>query len=160
MSCPQKDPRPTEAEVVWLDDTGAGREPLADRVLSIEGVARMFGVSQLALRYYEWRGLIARRQVQDGVRVYSWADCERVAFIAKCRKAGLPLHDIAKIVEATDDDTVAAVSQRGREICMLHIEALERQRRVLGDALAELNHLYALLGAKLDGDDAKPSANR
>src|SRR6188508_2295837 len=63
-------------KVVWLDDTGTG-EPPTDRVLSLENVSAMFGVSRLALRYYEFRGLIRRRHVHDGVRVYSWADCER-----------------------------------------------------------------------------------
>ena len=77
-------------KVVWLDDTGSG-EPPTDRVLSLENVAEMFGVSQFRLRYYEFRGLIRRRQVHDGVRVYGWADCERLAFILKCRKAGLTL---------------------------------------------------------------------
>jgi hypothetical protein len=45
------------AETVWLDDTGSGRtDPPSERVLSLENVARMFGVSKLSLRYYEFRG--------------------------------------------------------------------------------------------------------
>src|SRR3954469_8460648 len=74
-----------EKEVVWLDDTGSGRQdPPAERVLSIANVAKMFGVSKLTLRYYEFRGLIKRRHTLDGVRVFGWADCERLAFIIKC----------------------------------------------------------------------------
>ena len=140
-------------EVVWLDDTGSGREPQAEQTLSIESVARMFGVSRLTLRYYEWRGLIRRRHSVDGVRVYGWADCERLAFIIKCRKAGLPLHDVIKIVESTDDDAVAAMARRGQELCMVHVDRLEQRRRVIDDALAELSHLYALLTSKLVGDN-------
>ena len=62
--------------------------------MSIENVAKMFGVSKLSLRYYEFRGLIRRLHSLDGVPVFSWADCERLAFIIKCRKAGVKLSDI------------------------------------------------------------------
>ena len=58
MSNCANDPVPA-TEVVWLDDTGSGRAaPPAERVLSIANVAKMFGVSKLSLRYYEFRGLI------------------------------------------------------------------------------------------------------
>jgi DNA-binding transcriptional MerR regulator len=138
-------------KVVWLDDTGAG-EPPTDRVLSLANVAEMFGVSQITLRYYEFRGLIHRRQVHDGVRVYGWADCERLAFIIKCRKAGLTLSDIIIIIEATDDDVSPLVFKAGQETCMELVERLERQRKVIDDALTELSHVYAVLTAKLIGE--------
>ena len=115
------------AETVWLDDTGSGRtDPPSERVLSLENVARMFGVSKLSLRYYEFRGLIRRMHSLGGVPVFSWADCERLAF------------------------------KTGQENCMALVERLERRRRVIDEALAELSHVYALLTTKLLGD-AEPS---
>ena len=100
--------------MVWLDDTGSGRtDPPSERVLSIENVAKMFGVSKLALRYYEFRGLIRRRHRWTVSRCIGWADCERLAFIIKCRKAGVKLSDIIAIIEATDDD-VSPLSFRDR----------------------------------------------
>jgi DNA-binding transcriptional MerR regulator len=152
MSNCAKDPA-SETEVVWLDDTDSGRaDPPAERVLSIGNVARMFGVSQLALRYYEFRGLIRRRHSLDGVRVYGWADCERLAFIIKCRKAGVMLGDIVMIIQATDDDISPLQFKTGQETCMGLVDRLERRRRVIDDALAELSHVYALLTTKLLGD--------
>src|SRR6185437_15504480 len=108
---------PAEAGAACFDDTGARPLPPEQAVLSIENVATMFGVSQLTLRYYEWRGLIGRRQQVGRVRVYSWADCERLAFIIKCRQARLPLGDVVMIAEAAEDDVGAAARKFGQERC-------------------------------------------
>ena len=141
------------ADTVWLDDTASGR---TERVLSLENVARMFGVSKFSLRYYELRGLIRRTHSLDGVPVFGWADCERLAFIIKCRKAGVKLSDIVTIIDATDDDASPLAFKTGQENCMALVERLERRRRVIDEALAELSHVYALLTTKLLGD-AEPS---
>ena len=138
-------------KVMWLDDTGGG-EPPTDRVLSLANVAEMFAVSQFRLRYYEFRGLIRRRQMHHGVRVYGWADCERLAFILKCRKAGLTLADIIVVIEATEDDVSPLIFKAGQETCMELVDRLERRRKVIDDALSELTHVYALLTAKLIGE--------
>jgi DNA-binding transcriptional MerR regulator len=141
------------AETVWPDDTGSGRaDPPSERLLSIENVARMFGVSKLSLRYYEFRGLIRRMHSLNGVPVFGWADCERLAFIIKCRKAGVKLSDVVTIIDATDDDASPLVFKTGQENCIALVERLERRRRVIDEALAELSHVYALLTTKLLGD--------
>ncbi len=140
-------------ETVWLDDTGSGRvDPPSEGVLSIENVAKMFGVSTWTLRYYEFRGLIRRMHSLDGVPVFSWADCERLVFIIKCRKAGVKLSDLVTIIDATDDDASPLGFKTGQENCMALVERLERRRRVIDEALAELSHIYALLTTKLLGD--------
>ena len=126
--------------------------PQADRLLSLRNVSEMFVISQLTLRYYELRGLIRRGHVHDGVPAYGWADCERIAFIIKCRKAGLKLNDIAAVLDATDDDVSPENFKAGQEICMALVERLERQRKIVDDALGELSHVYALLTAKLMTD--------
>ena len=145
------------AETVWLDDTDSGRAaPASERVLSLANVARMFGVSKLSLRYYEFRGLIRRTHSLDGVPVFGWADCERLAFIIKCRKAGVKLSDVVTIIDATDDDVSSLGFKTGQENCMALVERLERRRRVIDEALAELSHVYALLTTKILGE-AEPS---
>ncbi len=143
-----------KGETVWLDDDPVGEVASADRVLSIDNVADMFGVSRMLLFYYELRGLARRRQRRGGVRVYSWADCERIAFIVKCQRAGLRLRDIASIVKATDaDDVAAGPFLAGQERCMALVDGLERRRKVIDEALAELAHTHSLLSAKLGGVD-------
>jgi DNA-binding transcriptional MerR regulator len=148
-------------EVVWLDDTcsGHGVSP-PEGVLSIENVARMFRVSQFMLRYYEFRGLISRRHSLDGVRVYGWGDCERIAFIIKCRKAGLVLGDIVMIIQAAEDDISPLQFKVGRETCKAMITRLEQQRRIISEALAELGHADSLLNTRLfgEGESREPDA--
>jgi len=142
-----------ETEVVWLDDTGSGRTDLpAESILSLENVAKMFGVWKLSLRYYELRGLIRRRHSLDGVPVYGWADCERLALIIKCRKAGVMMGDVVAIIQATDDDISAQQIRSGRDTYMALVERLGQRRRTIDEALAELGHVYAVLTAKLLGD--------
>jgi DNA-binding transcriptional MerR regulator len=141
--------REPAAEVVWVDDMENGRAAPSERVLSIENVAKMFGVSKLRLRYYEFRGLIRRLHSQDGVQVFGWADCERLAFIIKCRKAGVKLSDLITIIDATDDDASPLAFKTGQENCMALVERLEQRRRVIDEALAELSHVYALLTTRL-----------
>ena len=127
--------------------------PLTETVLTIENVARMFNVARLTLRYYEFRGLIKRRHRIGQVRVYGWADCDRIAFIIKCRRVGLPLSAVAPIVAAVDDEGNPAVHKVGQKTCANLIERLEERRKILDDGLAELTHTHSLLAVKIFGSD-------
>ena len=122
-----------------------------EKILSIDNVAETFGISRWLLRFCEFRGLIKRRNRIGTTWVYSWADCDRIAFIIKCRRAGLRFSEIAPIVQAADDDS-ARVHETGQELCMALVQKLEMRRRQVDEALSELGHIHALLGAKLSGD--------
>jgi DNA-binding transcriptional MerR regulator len=124
--------------------------PATETILSLENVARMFSVSRLTLRYYELRGLIKRRHRIEQVPVYGWADCDRIAFIIKCRRVGLSLGEVAPIIAAVDgaeDDMF--IHKRGQEACMRSVTHLEKRRKTLDEALAELAHTYSLLTIKI-----------
>jgi DNA-binding transcriptional MerR regulator len=138
---------PDESKVLWIDqDDPAAPPPAQDTILSIETVAKMFGIGRLTLRFYEVRGLIKRRHRIGRVRVYSWADCDRVAFLMKARRAGLKLSEITPILEIADD--VLGDRELGRQMCMELIKRLARRRRALDDGLGELRQLHTLLSAK------------
>lgn len=140
------------AEVIWLDDTNGedAAPPQSAASLSIENVAQMFDVSPWTLRYYELRGVIARRQRIGQTRVYSWADCDRIAFIVKCRRAGIGLADIAPILKAVDDEPSAQTIRTNQERCDTLIASLEKPRKVYDEALGELAQIRSLLCAKSD----------
>ena len=144
---------PEKSDVVWVDDLGERPAP-QDTVLSIANVAKMFNVTQLSLRYYERRGLIARRYRVGRSHVYGWADCDRIAFIIKGRRVGLSLSEIAVVLKAADRDAAMSSIKAGRAKCLELIDRLDRRRQPLRDALGELRHLHALLSRKLLGDDA------
>ncbi len=150
MSNCNKAPHPDTVTLAWLDDEGGDRAaPPESKVLSIGNVAEMFGVRPFVLRYYEFRGLIRRRNRIGRQRVYSWADCEQLALIIKCRKAGVRLRDIISIIEAAEEDASAEVAKTGQEKCMALVDRLEQRRRQLDGALGELSHLYELLSTKI-----------
>ena len=140
------------AEVIWLDDTHGddAAVPQSAATLSIGHVAQVFEVSPWTLRYYELRGMIARRQRIGGTRVYSWADCDRIALIVKCRRAGIGLADIAPILRAVDDDAPARTIRVHQMHCKTLIESTDTHRKVYDEALSELMQIDALLGARLD----------
>ena len=145
----RRDHDPEEDEVVWVDDSGPVPPPPEGTLLSIGNVAKMFNVSRLALRNYEVRGLIKRRHRVGNTRVYGWADCDRIAFIIKGRKAGLSLTEIGPILKAADEDASPESIKSGRASCLDLIDRLDRRRQALRDALAELRHLHTLLSSKL-----------
>jgi DNA-binding transcriptional MerR regulator len=149
MSDQDCDRDPDDPEIVWVDDTGAVPPPPEGTLLSIGNVSKMFNVSRLALRNYEVRGLIKRRTRVGNTRVYSWADCDRIAFIIKGRKAGLTLAELGPILRAADEDAPAESIKAGRTACVELIDRLDRRRQALRDGLAELRHLHTLLSSKL-----------
>jgi DNA-binding transcriptional MerR regulator len=144
---------PEDPEVVWVDDSGEVPAPQGT-VLSMAVVAKMFNVTQLALRYYERRGLIARRYQVGRARVYGWVDCDRIAFIIKARKVGLSLSEIAIMLKASEPDASVSSIKAGRVKCLELIDHLDRRRQPLRDALSELRHMHARLSKKLLGEDA------
>jgi DNA-binding transcriptional MerR regulator len=134
-----------------FDNLSDGTQPPDGKVLSIGNVAETFGISRWLLQFCELRGLIGRRNRIGKTPVYSWADCERLVFIIKCRRAGLRFSEIASVVQAVNDES-ARVHEAGQELCMALVEKLEGRRKMVDEALAELAHAHAQLGAKLCGD--------
>jgi DNA-binding transcriptional MerR regulator len=146
---------PDNDEAVWFDDNGPAPPP-AGMLLSIHNVAQMFSVSWLALLSYELRGLIKRRHRVGRTRVYGWADCDRIAFIIKGRRAGLTLADMTDILKAADEDAAPEIIKPGRTKCLDLIDRLDRRRQVLREALGELRHLYTLLSSKVAQNGTAP----
>jgi DNA-binding transcriptional MerR regulator len=133
--------RPDGGNPVYSD---AGEERRSDDVvLSIENVAMMFKHPRLALRYYELRGLIKRRHRVGSIRVFGWADCEVIAFIIKCRRAGLTLGEIVPVIRSTRGEGSVDKVKSGPDPCLALIDRLERRRQALDAALDELRQAYA-----------------
>jgi len=157
-----KDPltSPVAETALAGDLTDLTAAPAPETILSIENVARMFNVSWFVLRYYEFRGLIKRRHRIGSIPVYGWADCDRLAFIIKCRRIGLSLSEVAPIVAAVDHEDDIVIHKRGQKSCMQLVSRLEQRRKILDEALAELAHTYSLLSIKILGPDPDNARNR
>ena len=131
----------------------ASTERMATTPLSIEDVSKMFKVSRLALRGYERLGLIKRRNHSGGRPVYGWIDCERLSFILKARRAGLTARQVAPIITGAAADAAINAVRGGHARCVELMDQLDRRRRDLRDALAELRYLDKLLSKRLSVAD-------
>jgi DNA-binding transcriptional MerR regulator len=146
-NCEGRALRPTD-DLFWSDTTDAASSGNSTEGLTIAEAARRFGVSQLTLRYYECRGLIARRHRAGGARLYGSGDCGRIAFILKGRRAGLTLSDVAPVIRAATDGASDTEMRAGRARCLDLVDRLDWQREPIRDALAELRRLLTLITAK------------
>lgn len=135
-----------------LKTDGLGK---TDDVFTIGDLAREFGTTLRALRFYEDKGLIAPRR--DGMtRLYSATDRERLKVILKGKQLGFTLAEIRALVaahtgSAADHEAAAQGSSQGlaltRDRCLKQLAQLERQRGEIDSAIAELKSIADSLAA-------------
>lgn len=114
---------------------------MGDDLFSIADVARAFGLSVPALRYYEERGLMEASERRGRVRYYSREDLGRLAYIQLWHEDGLlSLADTQAIVET------GTVNNRRR---LIEQRAAQMRDRItsLSRAVAVLEHM---LGCRTD----------
>jgi DNA-binding transcriptional MerR regulator len=115
--------------------------------MTIGDVAREFGVTLRALRFYEAKRLIVPRR--DGsTRLYCRNDCERVALILTGRRLGFTLAEIKQLVDGPDGRNLRLT----RDKCVEQINHLEQQKRALDLALRELRQIYTSFYTSRLGD--------
>jgi DNA-binding transcriptional MerR regulator len=115
---------------------------------TIGELAKEFGVTLRALRFYESKGLIAPHR-QGLARQYSHADRDRIALILKGKKLGLTLGEIRELVALPRGKTEDALAL-SPDKCLEQIALLEQQKADIEAGLAELRRIYSSLSAKDD----------
>ena len=108
--------------------------------LTIGELARDSGVTLRALRFYQSKGLLAPRR-NGSTRLFSHEDRDRLALILQGKRLGFTLTEIREMLSARDRGCVKALPI-GRRKCVEQINLLERQRRDIDGALAELRQIY------------------
>ena len=152
MSDSEGSAAPDNEGAVLFDDHGKLPAP-DDTPLTIGSVSRMFNVSRLRLLLYERCGLIRRRHRIGRTFVYGWVDCDRLAFIIKARRIGLTARQVAPMIKAAEVTASVQSIKDARAQCLELIDRLDHRRRVLREALGELQHIYKLLSKKLPESD-------
>jgi DNA-binding transcriptional MerR regulator len=107
----------------------------------IGDVARRFGLTLRALRFYEDKGLIAPRR-EGSTRLYSQQDVARLKLVVLGRKAGFSLREVKQILDLHE-------SMSARQLRTL-IEKSERQLVRLEKRRAELDEAMEELRAAAD----------
>ena len=135
------------------DPTASASAPL----LKIGEVARRFGVSTRALRFYEEIGLLRPGATTGGgFRLYGDDDVARIEKILQLKGAlNFTLDEIRQVIE--DDDELAALRAEGLAtadvavkltVVERYVAALDRQRQVVLDKRAQLDAYLEELDAK------------
>jgi len=109
----------------------------ADTPMTIGEVAREFGMTLRALRFYEAKRLIAPQR-SGSTRLYRRADRDRIVLILTGRRLGFTLAEIKRLVDGPDGKNLHLT----REKCVEQINLLERQKRGIELALRELRQIY------------------
>lgn len=125
------------------------------RTFGIAQLSREFGITARALRYYEQVGLLSPERRRGGTRVYSSRDRERVILILGGRAMGLPLQATGRLFELYEREGDVARMAEALRVFRQEIQALERRRDEVGQAIAMLQvGSEQLSGAELEGSAA------
>ncbi len=108
--------------------------------LTIGELARESGVTLRALRLYESKGLLTRHH-SGGARVFTRDDRDRLALILQGKRLGFTLKEIREMLAARARGCEKALPIDRRK-CVDQINMLERQRRDIDRAIAELRQIY------------------
>jgi DNA-binding transcriptional MerR regulator len=116
--------------------------PQLDRTYTISELAREFGVTARALRFYEDKGLLTPRR--DGLnRVYSHRDRGRLQLIIRGKRVGLSLIEIRELLDLYKIDQ-RAQAQAALKKYQARIVALEQQRDEIDAAIESLQQSIGL----------------
>jgi len=108
--------------------------------LTIGELAHDSGVTLRALRFYQSKGLLAPRR-SGSARLFSSEDRDRLALILQGKRLGFTLTEIREMPSARDRGCVKVLPIDRRK-CVEQINLVERQRRDIDGALAELRQIY------------------
>ena len=129
------------SNVVWIEEGARKAQPLPDHnELTIGEMAREYGVTLRALRFYESKGFIFPRR-EKNLRLYGPKDRARLTAILGGKKLGFTLAEIRTMLAGMDGDTNGL--KVTKEKCLEQIHVLEKQQQELKDALAELRRIHA-----------------
>ena len=126
------------------DSVAGGAAPVEQSLATIGEVAEQFAVSPRTLRFYESKGLLSPMR-ENGSRLYSKRDRERLALILKAKKFGFVLAEIREMIRAQEGRAIGPALMLTRAKCGEQIVLLEQQLDEISQALAELRRLHVLL---------------
>ena len=112
---------------------------MADITFTITDLAREFGLTTRAIRFYEDQGLLHPRRVRRS-RVYTNRDRVRLKLTLRGKRLGLSLSEIGELLDMYD----AAKGGRGQlerflEVLQKRRSALEQQREDIEAVLSEIS---------------------
>lgn len=108
--------------------------------LKIGELARRFGMKVSALRYYEDIGLLSAGRTENGYRLYSEADAERLGFVLQAKRVGFTLEEIQEVIRLGQHGKACGYV---RQTLARHLVAIDAKIKELESVRAELSALNA-----------------
>ena len=118
-------------------------------LFAIADLAREFGISTRAIRFYEAKGLLNPERV-GATRVFRRRDRARLMLILRGKRLGFSLRDISEYLSLYDADrTQTAQVQRLVEMVDKRLALLESQMTDLEMTLGELREIRKLAAERV-----------
>lgn len=137
-----------EKDPIWVltPDPGSGFKVRAMNEYRISEVAAKTGFSQGALRFSEKRGVITPDRTDSGYRAYDDRMVASLQFVARAKRLGLSLPEIAELLELVDGDLCSPLQQRMRSMVADRIGQARTQIADLVAFTADLQRVASSLG--------------
>jgi DNA-binding transcriptional MerR regulator len=119
-------------------------------LFAIADLAKEFGISTRAIRFYEAKGLLQPERV-GGTRVFRRRDRARLILILRGKRLGFSLRDISEYLSLYDaDNTRTAQHTLLVEKVDERLNSLRSQLEDLKTTIAELSEIRKLAGERLN----------
>jgi len=129
-------------------------DDLPDNLTRIGDMARKYGVTLRALRFYEDKGLLSPIR-QGSTRLYTQRDRTRLKLILLGRKVGFSLREVKQMIDLYDPKgTNAKQLKFTLEKSERQLVRLNKQREILGEAIGDLQQLIGDVKAELSSRKA------
>ena len=103
-------------------------------------MAKLLGVTASTLRYYDKEGLLPFvERSSGGIRMFRESDIEWLRVIECMKKAGMSIKDIRQYIE---------LALKGDDTIELRLMMFRRQKEVLQQKMAEMQHTMAMVEYK------------
>ncbi len=122
-------------------------EPEGRDLFAIADLAKEFGISTRAIRFYEAKGLLAPERV-GATRIFRRRDRARLILILRGKRLGFSLRDISDYLSLYDADRSQQVNLLAEKVDE-RIALLERQRDDLETTIGELREIRKLADDRL-----------
>ncbi len=123
-------------------------EPENRDLFAIADLAKEFGISTRAIRFYEAKGLLAPERV-GATRIFRRRDRARLILILRGKRLGFSLRDISDYLSLYDADRSQQVHLLAGKVDE-RLASLEAQLKDLQTTIAELKEIRKLAGERLE----------
>lgn len=123
-------------------------EPENRDLFAIADLAREFGISTRAIRFYESKGLLNPDRV-GGTRVFRRRDRARLILILRGKRLGFSLRDISEYLSLYDAHSQTAQVTLLIDMVDQRLKLLERQMHDLHTTVSELREIRKLAAERI-----------